>query len=114
MAEQRKSDRLDTLNILYYQIIGADERYTAYGMGRTLNASESGLLLEVHDPLEPGQALQLTLGLEEDLVELRARVVRVDPAGEGVHHAGIQFVELDDRGRRVLTRYLEAFRGHAG
>lgn len=110
MGEHRRAPRLDSLNILHFQLLGPGAPYATRGMGRTLNVSEVGLLLEVYEPLHTGQEVLVTLGLAEDLVDLRAKVVYAKQESEGLHHAGIEFLELDDRGRATLNRYLQAFR----
>lgn len=110
MGELRRSPRLDSLNILHFQLLGPGAPYATRGMGRTLNVSEVGLLLEVYEPLNTGQEVLVTLGLAEDLVDLRGKVVYAKQEGENAHHAGIEFLEMDDRGRATLNRYLKAFR----
>ncbi len=114
MGEQRRSQRLDSLNMLHFQLLGPGAPYATRGMGRTLNVSEVGLLLEVYEPMSQGQELLVTVGLENDLVDLRARVVYAKPEGERAHHVGIEFLEMDSRGRATLLRYYEAFQAAQG
>ncbi|MDW7712175.1 MAG: PilZ domain-containing protein [Deferrisomatales bacterium] len=110
MEQQRWAPRMEALHILHYQLVDPEGLYAARGMGRTLNASEEGLLLEVHEPLQVGQELRITVGLEEDLVDLRGRVVHAKAAGDTAYHAGVAFLELDARDREVLGSYLRALR----
>jgi len=109
MAEKRKSERIDSLHILHFQVLGPGSPYATRGMGRTLNVSKLGVLLEIHEPLTPGQELLVTLGIEEDLVDLRGLVAHVEPGEGEALQAGIQFLEMDDRGRATLNRYHDAF-----
>ncbi len=110
MGEQRRFPRQDTLNILHFLLLGPGAPFSTRGMGRTLNASEEGLLLEVYAPLDVGQELLVTVGLAEELADLRGRVVHAMPAGDACLHVGIEFLELDDSSRAILANYLRAFR----
>ena len=110
MNERRTHSRLDTLNILSYELLDPKAGFGWRGMGRTLNVSENGLLLEIYSPLEKGQSIALTVGFEESLVSLRAQVMHVETTGNDRYHAGIELREIDAQARGVFQRYIEAFR----
>ena len=111
---QRKFERKDSLNILDYVVIGEKGDPISNGMGRTLNVSESGLLLETHNPLTKGQTLLITVGLEEDTVELKGKVNHVEPASKKKFCSGIEFVKIDKNDKRVLNKFLKALKATAG
>ncbi|MBC8394647.1 MAG: PilZ domain-containing protein [Deltaproteobacteria bacterium] len=107
--EKRKHYRVDSLNLLSYTCLDEEGNFVKHGMGRTLNVSESGLLLETHIELEPQHAILLTIGLEEDLVEIRAQVMHSKMGPEGKVESGIHFFEMDEPAKVVLTKYIKAF-----
>ena len=49
--EKRKHPRVNALNLSYI-CLDEDQQVIKQGMGRTLNVSESGILLETHFPIE--------------------------------------------------------------
>lgn len=104
---RRKSSRFDSLHFLEYLLRNAAGEIVARGLGRTLNVSAEGLLLETHVAFVPGQRLTLTLGLEDELVDLQAQVVRVEPGGEGFRVA-LVLSGTDAGARAFLQRYLQA------
>lgn len=108
--ERRESIRNETLNLLDYVVRDKDGNVEEHSMGRTLNVSESGILLETHISLPTGSLLSITIGLEEDLVELQGRVVHGETAADGKFQSGITFVEIDAEGQRILNEYLKAFK----
>jgi len=108
--EQRKFIRRDSLNLLDYVVLDEEGNTEDHGMGRTLNVSENGILLETHISLRLKQSLLITLGLEEDLIDLKGEVVHTKETDEDLSQSGIVFVEIDDEGQRILNRYLEAFK----
>ena len=112
MAEknQRKSERKDSLNILDYVVINKKEEAVGHGMGRTLNVSKKGLLLETHDPLEEGQTLVMTVGLEENVVELKGRVNHVESNKDNTFCSGIEFLKIDKGDKRVFETFFTALK----
>ena len=108
--EQRQSERKDSLNILDYVVVGPNGEQLERGMGRTLNVSDNGLLLETNVALGEGQTLLVAVGVAEDMVELKGQVTHVEKSGENMFSSGIEFTEIDDAGRRVLKKLLEALK----
>ncbi len=114
-AQRRKWDRKKTLNLLDYVILGDDGVFLRRGMGRTRNVSEGGLLLETHRPLKEGEEVLITLGLKEDLVRLRGRVVHQAPPNEEYRHcAGVKFTHMNKEDRDTLKRYIDALKAAHG
>jgi c-di-GMP-binding flagellar brake protein YcgR len=107
--ERRKFIRRDSLNLLDYVVLDNAGTMKDHAMGRTLNVSENGILLETHLSLSLSQLLLITLGLEEDLIDLKGEVVHTKEVDDDLYQSGIVFVEIDAEGQRILNRYLEAF-----
>jgi hypothetical protein len=105
----RRCVRLDSLNLLEYVLLNEKGEITTRAMGRTLNISEKGMLLETHIAFEPGRILLITIGLEEDLVDVKGQVKHSEMCEDNYFSAGIEFLEIDGEGSRVLHSYLEAF-----
>ena len=72
---KRKHERFDALNLLSYVSIDSDGKEWDQGMGRTLNISESGLQLETHEPVDTKNTLLISIGIEDDLVEIKGKAV---------------------------------------
>jgi Tfp pilus assembly protein PilZ len=110
-AQRRKWDRKETLNLVDYVILGDDGVFLSRGMGRTRNVSEGGLLLETHRVLKQGEEVLITLGLKEDMVRLRGRVVHQAPPTEEYRHcAGVKFTHMNKEDRETLKRYISALK----
>ncbi|MDD2335052.1 MAG: PilZ domain-containing protein [Geobacteraceae bacterium] len=105
----RRYVRMESLNLLDYVLVDEKGEIVTRAMGRTLNISEKGILLETHLQFEPGQVLLITIGLEEDLVDLKGLVKHAEERDDKTFSAGIEFLEFDGEGSRVLHNYLEAF-----
>lgn len=102
---KRKHDRIQSLNLSYI-CIDEDENIVKQGMGRTLNLSETGILLETHFPIELNHVVQLTISLEEDLLDIKGKPVHVRPRDQGKYEIGIQFVELDPSAYQIIKKFV--------
>jgi c-di-GMP-binding flagellar brake protein YcgR len=108
--DQRRHQRIDSLNLLNYVQLDENDNAMTQGMGRTLNVSESGLLLETHVPIELNTMVLLTIGLEEDLVDIKGEVVHSKSGKEGRYEAGIRFTELDETAQQLVKIYVKIFK----
>lgn len=106
--ERRSSERFATLNFIYYTLPGCAEGEVEY-MGRTLDASKRGLLIQTHVSLAIGQRVLLSVGLGENIVELGGKVVHCVVDESGMSRSGIEFDSLNADQMAKLTTFLEAF-----
>jgi Tfp pilus assembly protein PilZ len=108
---KRRHDRKNDLSLVEYIILDDKGDYVSRGMGRTRNVSEAGLLLETHRSLQTGQDILITLGLKNEIIQARGRVVHTEkPSWDKRHCSGIKFVMIGENDRRVLKKIIEAMR----
>ena len=109
ISEKRKHIRVNALNLSH---VAVDDREEAVkqAIGRTLNVSETGILLETHFPIESDQNVELTLGFEEDLVNLRGKVIHLLNGETGKFEMGIQFTDIDEEAILVIKDFINRFR----
>jgi cell division protein ZapA (FtsZ GTPase activity inhibitor) len=108
--ERRRAERRNSLNFLEFAVVGAEEKVLLREMGRTLDVSPAGIKLETPVLVEAGLVVRVALGLKDDMIELTGKVAHAEVTGPEMFSAGIQFLQMDEAGRRVLERYLTAFR----
>ncbi|MCG6929564.1 MAG: PilZ domain-containing protein [Desulfofustis sp.] len=108
-GEKRKFIRWDSIHLLDYLVIEPDGSEGRYSMGRTLDVSLNGLKMETSYELPDGAELEITVGLEEDLIDLIGRVIHKSRQG-GRYVAGIEFVKMSAEGRRIFRLYTDAFK----
>lgn len=108
-TERRRYVRPESLNLLDYIVVDEHGVKGEYSMGRTLNISVGGILMETHVKLQVGQQVMITIGLEDELVDVMGRVVHQRDHRDGMYHNGIEFFHASVDDRRVINRYVEAF-----
>ena len=96
------------LPVEYYQINSSISQ-----TGRSLNASEGGLLIYFPEQMEIGQHLNLklffSLGSELNTIELLAEVVWIDihsGEGWGDYRSGVKFIDISPDDMRKLKNFL--------
>ena len=107
--EHRRTERKGSHNFLDIEHVARPGELLNHGVGRTLDVSSEGLRLETNIPLTPGEVLKIAIGLDDDVVELSGHIVHVTAVGNSTYHAGIEFINVDDDGQRILQRYLNHF-----
>ncbi len=107
-TERRRFIRPESLNLLDYLVVDDQGRQGEYAMGRTLNVSKGGILMETHIPLPVGRQVMITLGLEDNLIDIMGRIVYAT-SNAGMHQNGIEFFHVAENDRRIIEHYTEAF-----
>lgn len=109
LREQRKFIRYDSLHLLDYLVLDEDGGTGSYSMGRTIDVCVDGLKLETIYPLQVDTRLMITVGIEDDLVDLEGRTTHASPL-DGRFVSGVNFLKITKEGRRIFAKYVEAFR----
>ncbi len=102
---KRKHERIQSLNLSYI-CLDEDKNIVKQAMGRTLNISTSGILLETHFPIELKHTIQLTVSLEENLLDITGKPVHVRSIDGGKYQIGIQFIDLDENATNMLQKFI--------
>jgi hypothetical protein len=110
-GEKRKFIRWDAIHLLDYVVIDADGTEGRYSMGRTLDVSLNGLKLETSYELPLEAEVKITVGIEEDLIDLVGRITHQSRRG-GRFISGIEFVRMSAEDRRVFRLYTDAFKSY--
>ena len=111
MEEHRKHKRIDSTNLLNYVCLDETGEACAQGMGRTLNVSESGILLETYASLDPETTVSLTIGMEEEIIDIKGTAIYSQKNDTGSYETGIEFIDIQPAELTVLQKFIEAFAG---
>ncbi len=102
---KRQHERIYSLNLSYI-CLDENNNIVKQGMGRTLNISESGILLETHFPVESEHIIRLTISLEEDLLDIKGKPIHVRSEDGGKYQIGIKFLDLDQNAVDLIKKYI--------
>ena len=107
-TSQRKFHRNNSHNLIHYVVLKQDGKPLHDYLGRTLNVSEGGILLETYKPLYLDRQVIITIAIDEEMIELTGRVVHVKHTQNDRFHSGNEFINLSEHGKRVLQWYMAA------
>ena len=108
-AEQRKSPRVESTNLLTYACLDKDKNLVGKGMGRTLNVSEGGILLETNIALDPQYVVLLDIAMENNLMQFKGKIAHIEKREDGKVESGVAFIELDEEKTQFLRQYVAIF-----
>ncbi len=107
--DKRTNTRIDSPNLLSYICRDEDDNEITQGMGRTLNVSGGGIMLETHVPIDPQLIVTLTIALEDDLMDFKGKIAHTRKRENGKFEFGIEFIEMNDEKRLFLKQYILLF-----
>ena len=107
--ERRRCPRIHALNLISYSCLDETENIVAQGMGRTLNVSEYGILLETYVSIDPKYSIALSIGLGNELINIKGQIIYSKPGKNDKFEAGIEFLEKDESTIEILRKYIKAF-----
>ncbi len=105
MTDKRRHIRIDSLNLSHVWV-----NETGEGIGRTLNVSEAGILLETYFYPGPEELLVLTIAFEDELLEIKGKIAHYKRKEGKRFETGIEFLEMDDSAVRFLKKFIKRFR----
>ena len=110
LVELRRHERLASHNMVAYTGVDLDKNEIAGRVGRTLDISESGILLETHTLLTSKSCIFLEIGLGEDIVRMTGTVVYSRRGRGKLFRTGIVFEDNFGEKISVLSKYIDAFK----
>ena len=110
MTEKRpkpRHKRLETLNLVSLSHKDEDGRVDLEIVGRTLDLSEGGILLECSQPVPSGnKEVEVVLGIREHVIKVTGDIVHARDLADGNIGLGIAFKDLSADDARVITDFM--------
>jgi len=112
-VDPRKYSRVKTRNLICYFSFDESENMTSQGLGIAMDISKGGILLETPCPIKPGLLVLSATDQDNNLMELRGKLVHSTQTPSGTYLCGVEFVAVDGRVRDFITRLIKeySFRG---
>ena len=107
--ERRKDARINSFNLLSLDCIDENGTKVMQNMGRTLNVSESGILLETSKQIPMNYTVILNVGFQEDIVAILGKAIYSKQNENKKFSTGIKFVQMDNDSLLMLKKYIRKF-----
>jgi len=109
IEEKRKHPRTKTKNLLSY--VGMDNRGNEkeQGMGKTLDISIGGVLIETLSPIVSKDILLTATGIKGELINIVGKIGYHRAEDSGMFRTGIQFIEDNEKNRLFIISLIKAY-----
>jgi len=103
-SEKRRHRRVKSQNLLSYVCLDQNNRALCHSMGKTLNVAEGGILLETYDLIDTRHTVAMTIGLRDETIDIKGKVVHYKIDKDEKYRLGIQFIDMDNNKLRILKK----------
>jgi c-di-GMP-binding flagellar brake protein YcgR len=108
IINKRKNPRVKTANGVSYTCIDETGRGVEQGMGRTIDISLGGMLLETSTLIESMYIIIATIDLRGHVIEIKGKVAYSISIKSGQFLTGIQFLETPEKQIKIITEFIKA------
>jgi c-di-GMP-binding flagellar brake protein YcgR len=107
IINKRKNPRVKTSNGVSYVCIDESGNEIEQGMGKTIDISLGGILIETSVRIESKYILLATIDLKGNLIEIRGKVAYSRKIEIGEFLNGIQFLETLERQIKIIAEFIK-------
>jgi len=81
-------------------------------MGRAINVSQEGILIETHKPIDSKYIRLMLIGIEDELIQVKGNIVYCLPDRSKMFRTGIQFFETKEKILSFVINLVKIFSKH--
>ena len=107
--EKRKHVRVETSNHILYESIENGGTIVSRSMGKAINISQSGILLETPSRIEADAVTLVTVDLEDSLIEMNGRLIYCRETDSGMYQSGISFIGSDQETTKFAVKLIKLY-----
>jgi hypothetical protein len=108
-VNQRQYARVETCNLISYSCMDAQGATIKRGMGKALDISQNGLMLESGCPIESEYISLLSAGPDDRLVNIMGRVAYTRRSRSGKYKIGIRFTGSHEENVQFATSLIKTY-----
>ena len=109
MADRRKHHRIKTQNLISHFSFDETGKLVSEGLGKALNISKGGILLETPYPIESQLLSLMAVDLKDNLFEIRGRLMYSRKSSTGMYLSGIAFVGSDEQVANFVIKLVKEY-----
>jgi len=109
MVDRRKHQRVKTQNLISHFSVGETDKFVSEGVGKALNISRGGMLLETPYPIESDQLSLMAVDMEDNVFEINGRLIYSKKSSDRMYLYGVAFVGSDEQVAIFLTKLVKEY-----
>ena len=108
-VDRRKYARIKTQNLISHFSFDEGGALNAQGIGRAMDVSQGGILIETPQPIESEMLSLMAVDLDGNLIEIKGRLMHSNRASSGMYLAGISFVGSDWQVSNFVVKLVKGY-----
>jgi hypothetical protein len=108
-ADRRKHVRVETSNLISYESIDKDGEIIFNSMGKALNVSRSGILLETAHLIEAEYVSLRTVDLDNNLIKIKGQLIYCRKTDSGLYQTGIRFAVSEKETAKFAVKLIKLY-----
>ena len=108
-VDRRKHTRVETNNLISYESKGKEGKIVSSSIGKALNISRSGIMLETTDPIETEYVSLMTFDLDNKLIEMTGKLIYCRETDSGTYQAGISFIGTEEETAKFAVKLIKLY-----
>ncbi len=108
-VDPRKYSRVKTRNLISIFSFDKSGNLISQGLGIAMDISKGGILLETPISIKPGMLVLSATDRDNNLMELRGKLIHSTQSTTGTYLSGIEFIGVDGRVRDFITRLIKEY-----
>ena len=109
IADRRKHARVETSNLISHESIYKDGQIVSHSMGKALNVSRSGILLETARFIEAEHVSIATIDLDNNLIKITGRLIYCRESVTGMYQVGISFIGSEHETAKFTVKLIKLY-----
>jgi hypothetical protein len=107
--DRRKHQRFKTQNLISHVTYDLTGRLIFQGLGKALDLSKGGMLIETTDPIGSGLISLTATDAQNQLIEIDGNVVYCKESSSGKYLSGISFISTDEQMATFVSKLLKEY-----
>jgi len=109
IEEKRKHRRVKAENFVSYLCIDDKGNEIQEGIGRAIDVSLGGILIDTNKPIGTQDILLMIIGIDDEIMNMKGKVVYCRAEDSGRFRTGIQFLETKENVRLFVTSLIKIY-----
>ena len=111
-TDRRKYQRVETSNLISYDSIEKDGEIVFNSMGKALNVSQSGIMLEIARLIKADYVSLTTVDLENNVIKLKGQLIYCRKTDSGLYQVGIRFIASEEEKAEFAVQLIRLYHFH--
>lgn len=109
VADRRKHQRIKTQNLISHFSFDELGKLDSQGIGKAIDISKGGILIETLHPIESDSISLMAVDLENNLIEIKGRLMHLKKSPAGTYLSGIEFVDNDKQVINFIIKLVKVY-----